>query len=82
MPAEVATGMGIAVNTSRTSKAAKVSALTKPRLIVGFDAVPKGPNVATKCEPLVPPMPSRWFPRAKERVLKKPLQRVKRRHWS
>ncbi len=51
MPAEVATGMGIAVNTSRKSNAAKVSPLTKARLVVGFDAVLKGPNVATKREP-------------------------------
>ena len=82
MPAEVAAGMGIAVNASRTSKAAKVSALTKARLVVGFDAVLKGPNVATKREPLVSVMLSRRSPRAQEGVLKKPLQRIKRRRWS
>lgn len=80
MPAEVATGMGIAVNTSRRSKATNVSAPTKARLVVGFHAVLKGPNVATKREPLVSIKPSRRSPRAQEGVLKNPLQRVKRRH--
>ena len=46
MPAAVADGIG--VNTSRKSKAANVIALTKARPIVGFDAVPKGPYVATE----------------------------------